>query len=149
MNVILSVALAAVASCQTAHPAKVMNVTVGSFRASARLVRCEYKRVVGAEMTFVYGDLSIENVGAVAEAFEIDALRLSLDQGLSGGAEVDSVASFLPSIVLKPAAAVRRNVYWAFDGRVPLPKLDEVQLLYAREQAECRGPGLRGIEERQ
>ena len=132
LNVIVSVpiVLAAFTSCQTARLTKAMDLTVGSFRASAQLVRYEYKRVVGEEMTFVYAGLSIENVGPMAETFKMDALRLSFDQSLSGGAEVDSVAYFLPSIVVEPSAVVRRDVYWAFDGRVAPTKLGGVRLLY-------------------
>lgn len=133
VDVIVPVVLAAFTSCQAARFSKAMDLTVGSLRASAQLVRYEYKRVVGVEMTFVYGDLSIENVGPVAEAFRMDALRLSFDESLSGGAEVDSVAYFLPSLVVEPAAAVHRDVYWAFDGHVVPAKLDRVRLLYVRD----------------
>jgi hypothetical protein len=131
-HAILSVplVLAAVASCQTAHLATVTNVAVGSIRVSAQVVRYEYKSVVGREMTFAYGKMAIENAGPVAETLKLDALRLSFDQGLSGGAVVDSVASIPPTVAVEPGAVARLDVYWAFDGRVPLSKLGEVRLLY-------------------
>lgn len=128
----IPVLLVACASCQTANLSRAMNVTVGSFRMSAQLARCEYRNVVGAEYTFVHGKVSVENGGSRPETFELDALRLSFDRNVSEGAAVDSVAHFLPSLVIKPATAVHRDVYWVFDGRVPLPRLNEVQLLYAR-----------------
>ncbi len=119
-------------SCQTANVSRAMDVTAGSFRISAQLAKCEYKRVVGVEYTFVHGNVSVENRGSGPETFELDALRLSFDGNVSKGAEVDSVAHFLPSVVINPATAVHKDVYWVFDGRVPLPKLNEVKLHYAR-----------------
>ena len=109
-----------------------MNVTVGSLRVSAQTADYEYKRVVGADRTFVYGSVSIENGGPVAETFELDALRLSFDHVVSKGACVDSVASVLPSIAIDRWTTIRRDVYWVFRGRVPSPELNEVQLLYMR-----------------
>jgi hypothetical protein len=120
-----------------------MTATVGSFRVSAQLASCEYRNVVGAEYTFVHGNVSVENGGPGPETFELDAVRLSLDRGVSRGAEVDSVAHFLPSLVIGPATAVRRDVYWVFRGRVPVSKLSELQLLYTRApQPESDLPGL-------
>jgi hypothetical protein len=76
--------------------------------------------------------VSIENGGPVAETFRVDALRLSCDHVVSKGAYVDSVASVLPLITIDHWTVTRRDVYWAFDGRVPLPELNEVQLLLMR-----------------
>ncbi len=136
------VVLATLASCQTVRLVKAMDLTAGAFRASAQLVRYEHKRVAGVEMTFVYGNLSIKNVGPVAKTLDMNALRLSFGESLSSGAEVDSVAYFLPSILVEPEAAVRRDVYWAFDGHLAPAKWDGVRLLYVqgltREESTTR-----------
>jgi hypothetical protein len=97
---------------------------------SAEVKGYEYKKVVGVEYTFVRGFLTVENKGTAKEVFELDKLCLSLGSIVSKGANIDSIAYFIPKIDIQPSQVVSKKVYWVLGGQLPTEQLKRAELLY-------------------
>lgn len=103
--------------------------------AYATITRYNYKQGLGKDFTDVYGTISFHNTTPTNHTIDLDGLCLKASHAFSSGANIDSIADYIPRIAVDAGKFVEVDVVWVLDGKIPLTEVSDIQVI-----TQCKQP---------